>query len=171
MAATHSDTCMCDKKHACVSMCAWLYIFTKYTCMCMYTSWCKSSLILGVCVCVCASVYVPRPRRCPLSCILKFALRLFHWTAALSTKALSHLLLPFLSRPISLFLSVSLFSPQISFDVIRRFMLMYFQLFYKGTYMDLHQATPFRPHYTIQTFTHSTFSRVLLLIYSQRKIS
>lgn len=97
--------------------------------MCTHTSWYEWSLIsdmsVVVCVCVSVSEYVPRPRRFPLSCILKFALRLFHRTAALSSKARSRLLLPFLSRPIFLLLSVSLFSLHISLAVMLMFLLLF----------------------------------------------
>jgi len=119
-----------------------------------HTSCYESSLILIVCV----LVYVPKPWRFPLSCILKFALRLFHWAAALSSKALSRLLLPFLSRPIFLFLSVSLFSLHISFGVFCWFVLMHFHLFRKRLYMDL------QPGYTSQIALNPTNLCTLCLL-------
>lgn len=102
----------------CVSMDVHAYILVRMISYLRYECGC-------VCVCVSVSEYVPRPRRFPLSCILKFALRLFHRTAALSSKARSRLLLPFLSRPIFLLLSVSLFSLHISLAVMLMFLLLF----------------------------------------------
>lgn len=104
----HSDS-VCEKRHNCVYGCASPNQTAAHVCpcMCRRTSWYESSLILRMCVFVFVSMYEPRPWRFPLSCSLKFAPRLFHWTAALSPKAVSRLLLPFLSRKISLFVCVS----------------------------------------------------------------
>lgn len=60
--------------------------------------------------CVCVSAYVPGPSRFPLSCILKFALRLFHWTAALSSKAVSLFFCSHSSQDLSLCFCLFLFS-------------------------------------------------------------
>lgn len=66
--------------------------------------------IIILCLYACVLVYVPGPRRFPLSCILKFALRLFDWTAALSPQRLSFIFCPLSSQDVSFCFSFFLFS-------------------------------------------------------------
>lgn len=66
----------------------------------------KKSIISVHIMCGCIRVWT-QASELPPSCSLKFALRLFHWTAALFSKALSHQLLPQFQKNLS-FLSLSL---------------------------------------------------------------
>lgn len=82
-----------------------------YTCISTDHGW--SHHILDVCV----SVYELGPQRFHLSCILKLALWLLDGTAALSSKGFSRLLLSFLSRNISLSLSLLFCCSCVSFAI------------------------------------------------------
>lgn len=161
-AKTFRHMCMWKKS---INMCQYIHsAYPKETDACVSTHvqsyimvW---SLILHMRVCVCVSVHIPRPWRFPLSCSLKFALRLFHWTSALSSKARSRLLLPFLSRKKKL--SVSLFSLHILLGVIRCFMLMHLHGLPTTSYPRLSDTTalPRAPWRLIQT--HKVVFRVFM---------
>lgn len=115
----------------------------------------KNHLSLWMCVYVCVSVWtqasevplVMHSEICPVAARLN--------SCSLSSKALAHLLLPFLSRCIFLFLSVSLFA----------FFISNLVLFVGScscpsidSIKESTWTTPLRPLYVIQTSKHNSFS-------------
>lgn len=111
-------TCLSEKlMHVYLGICLWsniqlfLYGYAKRddTHLPMHMRVYITAWIISHLGCVCVSAYVPGPSRFPLSCILKFALRLFHWTAALSSKAVSLFFCSHSSQDLSLCFCFCLF--------------------------------------------------------------
>lgn len=152
--------CLWEKAfiHVCIYVCGTVHTQKRHVCpcMCMYRLWYESSLILDVCVCQCMyRGLVGSPCHAfwnlPCGCSTE---------QLLSPQRLSLVFCSHSSQDLALCFCLFLFSLFIS-----RLMSFtascscYFHLFHKGIYMDVHLATPLRPHYSTQTFTDSALSR------------